>query len=137
MRYSSHVGQGLGRIVRGRYEKINQQANRNYKRFPQSFRFQLTEEEKAELVANCNRFEMLKHSTTLLYVYTEQGVAMLSAVLHSPEAVEISIRIIEACILKMHLRKERSMRVICKFCIILFPSIVQQESSHLQRCLFY
>lgn len=83
-------------------KRINQQANRNYKRFPPSFRFKLTKEEKAELVANCNRFEMLKHSTTLPYVYTEQGVAMLSAVLHSSEAVEISIRIIEAFVSMRH-----------------------------------
>ena len=83
-------------------KRINQQANRNHKRFPLSFRFKLTKEEKAKLVANCNRFETLKHSSTLPYVYTEQGVAMLSAVLHSPEAVEISIRIIEAFVAMRH-----------------------------------
>ena len=86
----------LAELYREDTKRINQQANRNYKRFPQSFRFQFTKEEKAELVANCNRFEMLKHSSSLPYVYTEQGVAMLSAVLHSPKAVEISVRIIEA-----------------------------------------
>ena len=83
-------------------KRINQQANRNHKRFPLSFRFKMTKEEKSELVANCNRFEMLKHSSTLPYVYTEQGVAMLSAVLHSPEAVEISVRIIETFVAMRH-----------------------------------
>lgn len=77
-------------------KRLNQQANRNAKRFPTSFRFQLTVEEKDELVANCNRFETLKYSTSLPYVFTEQGVAMLSAVLRTPKAVEISVKIMEA-----------------------------------------
>lgn len=84
-------------------KRINQQANRNTNRFPPSFRFQLTEEEKNELVANCNRFENIKHSSSLPYAYTEQGVAMLSAVLHSHEAVEISIRIIESFVSMRHI----------------------------------
>ena len=77
-------------------KRLNQQANRNVKRFPISFRFQLSVEEKNELVANCNRFETLKHSSSLPYVFTEQGVAMLSAVLHTPKAVEISVKIMDA-----------------------------------------
>ncbi|MBR1782487.1 MAG: ORF6N domain-containing protein [Bacteroidales bacterium] len=55
-------------------KRLNQQANRNRNRFPQRFRFQLSKEEKDELVANCNRFEPLKHSSTRPYAYTEQGV---------------------------------------------------------------
>ncbi len=57
---------------------------------------ELLVKEKDELVANCNRFETLKHSSSLPYVFTEQGVAMLSAVLHTPKAVEISVKIMEA-----------------------------------------
>ena len=83
-------------------KRLNEQVKRNLRRFPQSFRFQLTEEEKDELVASCNRLETLKHSYTLPYAYTEQGVAMLSAVLHSDEAIEISIRIIEAFVAMRH-----------------------------------
>ncbi|HQL08142.1 MAG TPA: ORF6N domain-containing protein, partial [Lentisphaeria bacterium] len=60
------------------------------------FRFQLTENEKNELVTSCDRFKSLKHSSTLPYVFTEQGVAMLSAVLRSRTAIEISISIINA-----------------------------------------
>ena len=56
----------------------------------------MTKEEKDELVANCNRFEPLKHSSTRPYAYTEQGVAMLSAVLHTPYAIEISVKIMDA-----------------------------------------
>lgn len=52
-------------------------------------------ENKAKLVANCDRFKDLKHSRTNPYVFTEQGVAMLSDVLKSETAVRTSIRIIE------------------------------------------
>ncbi len=77
-------------------KRLNQQANRNVERFPPSFRFQLSAGEKEELVANCNRFETMKHSSSLPYVFTEQGVAMLSAVLHTPKAVAISVKIMDA-----------------------------------------
>ena len=83
-------------------KRLNQQANRNSERFPISFRFQLSAEETKELVANCNRFKIMKHSSSLPYVYTEQGVAMLASVLHTPLAVQISIRIIEAFVAMRH-----------------------------------
>ena len=75
---------------------LNQAVKRNIKRFPNNFRFQLTKDELAELVTNCDRFKALKHSTSLPYAFTEQGVAMLSAVLKSTVAIEVSIRIMEA-----------------------------------------
>jgi len=75
---------------------LNQAVKRNIERFPQQFRFQLTDNEKMELVTNCDRFESLKHSSTNPYAFTEQGVAMLSAVLRSDVAVKVSIQIINA-----------------------------------------
>lgn len=75
---------------------LNQAVKRNIERFPQQFRFQLTEDEKMELVTNCDRFESLKHSSTNPFAFTEQGVAMLSAVLRSDVAVKVSIQIINA-----------------------------------------
>jgi hypothetical protein len=74
---------------------LNQAVKRNIARFPDSFRFQLTINEKNELVTNCDRFASLKHSTALPYAFTEQGVSMLSAVLKSETAIAVSIRIIE------------------------------------------
>ena len=50
----------------------------------------------AELVANCDRFNSLKHSTVRSYAFTEQGVAMLSTVLRSETAIHVSIRIMDA-----------------------------------------
>lgn len=60
-------------------KRLNEQVKRNMARFPESFRFQLTVDEKNELVTNCDRFASLKHSSSLLYAFTEQGVSMLSA----------------------------------------------------------
>jgi len=77
-------------------KRLNEQVKRNSKRFPESFRFQLTDIEKNELVANCDRFKKLKHSSINPYAFTEQGVAMLSAVLHSDIAIKISVKIMQA-----------------------------------------
>ena len=75
---------------------LNQAVKRNEARFPQRYRFQLTGDEKQELITNCDRFKSLKHSTYLPYAFTEQGVTQLSAVLRSNIAVEMSIRINDA-----------------------------------------
>lgn len=75
---------------------LNQAVKRNYNRFPETFRFQLTQSELNELVTNCDRLATLKHSTTIPHVFTEQGVAMLSAVLRSDIAIDISIQIMQA-----------------------------------------
>ena len=83
-------------------KRITEAVKRNIERFPEEFRFQLTNIEMDELVANCDRFHKLKHSTVASYVFTEQGVAMLSAVLHSPAAIQVSIRIMDAFVKLRH-----------------------------------
>lgn len=77
-------------------KRLNEQVRRNIERFPENFRFQLSDGERNELVAKCDRFNSLKHSASNPFAFTEQGVAMLSAVLRSETAVQTSIRIIEA-----------------------------------------
>ena len=77
-------------------KRLGEQVKRNIERFPSEFRFQLSEEEKNELVANCDRFKSLKHSSSLPHVFTEQGVSMLSAVLRSDRAIKTSIQIINS-----------------------------------------
>jgi hypothetical protein len=57
-------------------KRLNEQVKRNIERFPTTFRFQLTDAERDELVANCDRFASLKHATTNPYAFTEQGVSM-------------------------------------------------------------
>lgn len=75
---------------------LNQAVKRNVSRFPENFRFQLSDKEKDELVTNCDRFKTLKHSSSNPYAFTEQGIAMLSAVLKSDIAVEVSIKIMNS-----------------------------------------
>lgn len=76
---------------------LNQAVNRNLERFPEVFRFQLTENEfeiwKSQIVMSKNDKKGLRRPPI---VFTEQGVAMLSAILKSKTAITVSIQIIEA-----------------------------------------
>ena len=58
------------------------------------FLFQLTNDEKNEVVANCDHLENLKFSSTNPYVFTEHGVIMAASVLNSPKAIEVSVHIV-------------------------------------------
>ncbi len=77
-------------------KRLNEQVKRNIERFPQDFMFQLTEDEKNNLVAECDHLKSLKFSYQLPYVFTEQGVANLSSVLTSNRAIEVNIQIMRA-----------------------------------------
>ena len=74
-------------------KRLNEQVKRNLARFPDTFRFVLSSEEMDELVANCDRFKMMKHSSVPMCAFTEHGIIMLVSVLKSDVAVEASIRI--------------------------------------------
>jgi hypothetical protein len=89
------IDKDLAELYSVETKHLNRQVKRNLPRFPKEFMFQLTETEKQELVTNWHRFEKLKHSTSLPYVFTEHGVAMLATVLKSELAVKISILIIK------------------------------------------
>ena len=88
----------LAEVYQVETKVINQAVKRNLERFPELFRFQLTDYEKTELVTNCDRFVSLKHAANNPFAFTEQGVAMLSAVLRSDIAVKVSIQIINTFI---------------------------------------
>jgi ORF6N domain len=90
------IDKDLAELYQVETKVLNQAVKRNLNRFPEMFRFQLSDSEKNELVTNCDRFGKLKHSSVNPYVFTEQGVAMLSAVLRSEVAVNVSIQIIQA-----------------------------------------
>lgn len=96
------VDRGLAMLYQVETKVLNQAVKRNIERFPERFRFQLTKEETIELVTNCDRFKLLKHSSVCPYVFTEQGVAMLSTVLRSATAVETSIKIMDAFVAMRH-----------------------------------
>lgn len=58
--------------------------------------FQLSEEEKTEVVANCGHLSKLKYSKTLPYAFTEHGSIMAASVLNSKRAVQVSVYIVRA-----------------------------------------
>ena len=82
-------------------KRLNESVKRNAKRFPESFCFQLTEDEYADLrsqiaTSNTENTSSKGGRRYLPYVFTEQGIAMLSAVLRSDEAIQVSINIMNA-----------------------------------------
>ena len=84
--------------------RINEQVRRNIERFPKKFMFQLSKDEYDSLRSQNAILETSrgKHRKYLPYAFTEQGVAMLSAVLRSETAVKVSIRIMEAFVAMRH-----------------------------------
>ena len=60
--------------------------------------FQLTKEERDEVVANCDHLANLKYSQNTPYAFTEHGAVMLANVLNSPQAVHASIQVVRAFI---------------------------------------
>ena len=80
-------------------KRLNEAVKRNIERFPAVFCFQLTENEYSFLrsqIATSKTGETRGGRQYLPYAFTEQGVAMLSAVLRSETAVEVSIQIMNA-----------------------------------------
>ena len=79
-------------------KRLNEQVKRNINRFPSNFMFELTKEEKDQVVANCDHLEKLKFSPVLPKVFTEHGIMMVANVLTSERAIQVSIQIIEVFI---------------------------------------
>lgn len=75
---------------------FNQAVKRNSVRFPNSFRFQVTDEEYKNLKSQIVTPNGRGGRRYLPYVFTEQGIAMPSAVLHSDVAIQVSIHIMTA-----------------------------------------
>ena len=82
-------------------KKINQTVKRNIQRFPEKFCFKLTEEELEIMwsqIVTTSRLEDNKYRSKkyLPYVFTEQGIAMLSGLLKNEIAIQVSINIMDA-----------------------------------------
>jgi hypothetical protein len=77
---------------------LNQAVKRNASRFPPDFMFQLTMEEATALRSQFATLETGRgqHRKYRPYAFTEQGVAMLSSVLHSERAIQVNIAIMRA-----------------------------------------
>jgi hypothetical protein len=77
-------------------KRLNEQVKRNRERFPLDFMFQLTTDEKVEVVANCDHLNKLKFSKALPFVFTEHGAMMAGFMLNSAHAVEMSVYVVRA-----------------------------------------
>ena len=88
----------LARLYGVPTKRLNEQVRRNLDRFPADFLFELTSEEKTEVVANCDHLKNLKFSKALPHAFTEHGALMAANVLNSTEAVKMSVFIIRAFI---------------------------------------
>ena len=86
----------LARLYEVSTKALNQAVKRNLESFPEDFMFCLSEAEKKEVVTNCDHLAVIKYSPQLPYVFTEQGVAMLSSVLKSKRARLVNIQIMRA-----------------------------------------
>jgi hypothetical protein len=86
----------LARLYGVTTKRLNEQVKRNRDRFPEDFMFQLTSEEKAQVVAICDHLNRLKFSPVLPYAFTEHGAVMLATVLKSPIAVQAGIQVVRA-----------------------------------------
>lgn len=75
---------------------LNRAVKRNLERFPADFMIQLTAEEAVSLRCQFGILKRGQHSKYLPCAFTEQGVAMLSSVLRSPQAVQVNIAIMRA-----------------------------------------
>jgi hypothetical protein len=75
---------------------FNQAVKRNRERFPDDFIFQLTKEEKDEVVTNCDHLKRLKFSPNLPFAFTEHGAIMAATILNSPVAIKASIQVVRA-----------------------------------------
>jgi phage regulator Rha-like protein len=79
-------------------KRLNEQVCRNLKRFPADFMYQLSAEEFESLRSHFATLKNSrgKHRKYLPYVFTEQGIAMLSSVLNSDRAIEVNVQIMRA-----------------------------------------
>lgn len=77
-------------------KRLNEQVKRNINRFPSDFMFQLSGEEKQEVVAKCDHLARLKFSSTNPNAFTEHGALMLASVITSQLSIETSDLIVRA-----------------------------------------
>ena len=92
------LDEDLAKLYNVETKVFNQAVKRNIERFPDNFRFLLTQNEYESLRSQFVTLETArgKHRKYLPYAFTEQGVSMLSAVLKSDTAIHTSIQIINS-----------------------------------------
>lgn len=86
-------------------KEVNQAVSNNPEKFPQGYLFELTDDEKQEVVKNFDHLAKLKFSPFLPKAFTEKGLYMLATILKSPQAVQTTLAIIETFTKVRHLSR--------------------------------
>jgi hypothetical protein len=110
-------------------KRLNEQVKRNIQRFPIDFMFQLTEQEKTEVVAFCDHLHKLKFSSFLPYAFTEHGAVMLASVLNSERAIVVNVQIVRIYL------KLREIVLSNKDLLLDFEKIKSKVSNHENKIL--
>jgi len=76
-------------------KRINEAVKNNPERFPEGYIVELDLADKQQPVENFDRFKKLKHSTVNPKGFTEKGLYMLATILHSEQAIQTTLSIIE------------------------------------------
>ena len=90
------IDEDLARLYGVETKSLVRAVTRNLSRFPPDFMFRLTPGERSNLRYQFGTSRSWGGRRHLPYVFTEQGVAMLSGVLRSPRAIEVNIEIMRA-----------------------------------------
>ena len=87
------IDKDLAELYGVQTSRLNEQVKRNINKFPSDFMFELTQNEKDELIAKCDNLQKLKFNPSKIKAFTEHGVYMLSTVLKSKIATDVSLAI--------------------------------------------
>lgn len=87
------IDKDLAELYQVETRALNQAVKRNIDSFLSDFMFELTNDEKNELITKCDNLQKLKYNPSAIKVFTEQGVYMLATVLKSKIAREVNISI--------------------------------------------
>lgn len=96
------IDSDLARLYNVETKNLNKAVSRNLQRFPESFRFRLSENEFDSLRFQIGTSNERGGRRYIPYVFTEQGVAMLSAILRSETAIQVSVQIMQAFVEMRH-----------------------------------
>ena len=88
------IDRDLAKLYGVETKRLIESVKRNSERFPADFMFELNETEMDSLRSQFATLKRGEHSKYFPKVFTEQGVAMLSAILHSRQAIKVNIQII-------------------------------------------
>ena len=89
------LDQDLAELYGVETKYLKRQVRRNMERFPEHFMFELSSDEQDALRRQIGTLKRGEHVKYLSFAFTEQGVAMLSSVLKSKRAIQVSIQIID------------------------------------------